>query len=288
MTDLKAHLEVSKYFPTMPREFNLRRKGSRKHVKYLADRDGSIRLKDVICGSWWPHSASCIEVNIDGSPTFFSFRESCTWEADGGEQIMVWSQPVHQRRSSLNQREDTECRLSANMSRFRTSILPLHPLNEVHRSQLKSMGLCVCFHSEIGRVLVTARCFGEGEVVIYSKVSSFEVESDSDVLSLLNSNHPSSCYLLVPRLKLLYYNRATFNNDDPISSGDLWYLVNHSGRPNVEVLLRKSGIQFKARRAIQPNEPLVWTYPATFFAKEETPVDLPQYVIPDRMVSIRE
>ena len=105
---------------------------------------------------------------------------------------------------------------------------------------------------------------------------------------MIDPTHPTCCYLLVPRTRKLYYNRGTFCDADPIASGDLWYLVNHSHRPNLEVLLRRDGIQFKAKRAIQANEPLVWTYPPSFFGKGETSVDLPQNVIADGTISFRE
>lgn len=288
MIDLRPSSEVSKVYPIMPRDFVMRHKGARKCINYQACADGSIKRENNVCGSWWPHSATCVQIDIERFRGFFRFIEGNKWDTEGGEQILTWSQQIKQRRRSAIQQEDMEFRTSSNMSRFRTSILPLHPLDNTHRIQLRSMGLCLCYHAEIGRVLVTTRGFREGEVVIYSNVPSFDVETDNDVSSLFNPSHPSSCYLLVPRLHKLYYNKYKFNNDDPVSSGDLWYLVNHSSRPNVEVILRKSGIQFKAKRPIHPNEPLLWTYPASFFSKDETPVDLPQFILPDRMISTRE
>jgi hypothetical protein len=151
------------------------------------------------------------------------------------------------------------------------------------------MGLRVCFHADIGRVLVSAREFVTGEVVIYSKVTSTNVLTDEDVLGIIDSTHPSCCYLLVPRTRKLYYNKETFSHEDPIASGDMWYLVNHSTRPNTEVLLRKHGIQLRAKRNIQTNEPITWTYPHGFFAKDEEAVDLPQNILPaDDIVQFRE
>ena len=168
------------------------------------------------------------------------------------------------------------------------TMLPVDPLDIKHRPQLACMGLRVCFHADVGRVLVSAREFADGEVVIYSKVLSTDVKTDEDVFKLVDASHPSCCYLLVPRTKKLYYNRGTFSHEDPIESGDLWYLVNHSTRPNTEVLLRKNGIQLRAKRAIQPNEPITWTYPHGFFAKDEEAVDLPHKILPDDSVPTRE
>jgi hypothetical protein len=148
------------------------------------------------------------------------------------------------------------------------------------------MGMRVCYHFDVGRVLISTRTWDQGETVIYSKVRSFSVETDDQVLDLVDSKDPTSCYLLVPRSKTLYYNKGTFSFQDPIQSGDLWFLVNHSPRPNLEIVLRKHGIQFKAKRSIQPHEPLVWSYPSSFFGKDDNAVDLPQYIIPEDSVYI--
>ena len=286
-TDLRVHSEVSNNFPMLPLAFALRQRGYAKTQRYLAKCDGVIASHSdqaVPCGSWWPHSASCVEINVHGAVHFFQLTQrKNTWESHDREFVLTWL-GVRKKPEPTDGNE-----YHGTMSRFRTSILPLDRLDAIHRVQLACMGLSVCFSAEVGRVLVTAKTFREGEVVIYSRVVSFSVSTDKDVLELFNEGHPSSCYLLVPRLKRLYYNRDTFTDRDPIQSGDMWYLVNHSARPNVEVVLRKSGIQFKAKRTIYPNEPLVWTYPALFFGVNEQPVDLPQYLVPDRgVVSVRE
>jgi hypothetical protein len=168
------------------------------------------------------------------------------------------------------------------------TILPVDGLDHQHRSQLSCMGLRICFHAEVGRVLVSSRMFEDGEVVIYSRVTTFNVKEDGEVFALLDPAHPSCCYVLVPRLRKLYYNKETFSHIDPVGSGDLWYLVNHSSRPNVEVMLRDSGIQFRAKRTIQPNEAIVWMYPPSFFATDENAVDLPVNIIPDSTILPRE
>ena len=286
--DLRAHKEVSKHLPVLPAPFTLRRTKSAKQERYIAQSDGSIlttKTARAQCGIWWPHSGTCLEIVLEGCQTFFRYTSGNEWESSDRQALLTW--PGMKKKSGEDSCLQEGRR--GNMSRFRTIMLPLDRLDACHREQLSCMGFNVCFNSEIGRVLVTTRIFHEGEIVIYSRVSSFDVTTDEEVFELFRAGHPSSCYLLVPRLKKLYYNRDTFCNEDPIKSGDMWYLVNHSSRPNLEVVLRARGIQFKAKRTIYPNEPLVWSYPACFFGKEEHPVDLPQYIVPDRGdISVRE
>jgi hypothetical protein len=292
---LRPHIEVSPNFPVLPSLIRLGRKESKTLSTYRLDKNGDIvdgESGGGTRGSWWPHSACCIELRIDSISRFFSVLESSHWVTADGSQSFEWVKK--RRRDSEAARTPLKLKfvstkaVSPNISRFRMTMLPLDKLDEIHREQLTCMGLRVCFHSDIGRVLVSSRSFEDGEILIYSRVTHFDVDSDPEVHELLRSDHPSCCYLLVPRLKRLYYNRDTFSLADPIKSGDLWYLVNHSIRPNVEVLLRDGGIQFKAKRNIQPNEPILWTYPPSFFGKDESAVDLPQHVIPDSSVLPRE
>ena len=298
MTDTKANIEVSTNFPTCPSLIHCTVVGSRQSQSYRAERDGSLTTIDSAefpCGSWWPHSATCVELVIDGERRFFQFIADGEWLSADGTRSISWTRkrsreslPVHTPTKALTKlRRKTNNDSTTNISRFRMTVLPVDPLDETHRDQLQCMGLRVCRHSEVGRVLVTSRSFEDGEAVIFSRVHSFDVDTDDQVLNMIDPTHPTCCYLLVPRTRKLYYNRGTFCDADPIASGDLWYLVNHSHRPNLEVLLRRDGIQFKAKRAIQANEPLVWTYPPSFFGKGETSVDLPQNVIADGTISFR-
>ena len=265
-------------------------KGSRIVFKFIAEKDGSVVCPETgeIQGYWWPLSGYTLQLEIDSKRFFLRFDDSI-WI--GEEYTLSWTRK-RERDSACSKTPTRPTRTRSpktpNISRFRMCVLPTDPLDKMHREQLTCMGLRVCTHFDVGRVLVSSRKFNDGEVVIYSRVKAIDVETDQDVLDIVDPSHPSCCYLLVPRMKKLYYNQGTFSHDDPIASGDLWYLVNHSARPNTEVLLRKCGIQLKAKRVIQPNEPITWTYPHGFFGKDELAVDLPQNILPDDMVNIRE
>lgn len=301
MLDIRAHTDVSSNYPACPSWVHIFQVGHRKPDSYKVMNDGTLRKAegedDSILGSWWPHSATCVEIQITGTKVFFQYRGSRAWASSDTSKLMMWNRkcvlesssrtPVTRVLSSLRRPVSASESLT-NVSRFRMTVLPTDPLDSIHRAQLHCMGLRVCRHLEVGRVLVTSRGFGSGEAVLFSRVKCFNVESDSQVLDLIDESHPSCCYLLIPRTRKLYYNKGMFCPNDPIGSGDIWYLVNHSNRANVEVILRKDGIQFKAKRAIQPNEPLVWTYPPCFFGKEGASVDLPQSVLPDESVIVRE
>ena len=297
-TDLSANSVVSANFPTMPSFIAMATKGTKQSRRFRTEKDGQITALDGeerICGTWWPLSASCVQLVIDNASMYFRFDDSNTWISSTGSSSILWSRKRDRdstsSRTSLPTAGKSRAkspRNSPNLSRFRMGVLPLDQLDALHKEQLDCMGLRVCRHYEVGRVLVTSRRFDDGDVVLYSRVASFDVKTDAEVLEMIDTSHPSCCYLLVPRTRKLYYNKATFSDEDPIASGDLWYLVNHSNRPNVEVLLRKDGIQFKAKRVIQPNEPLVWSYPPSFFGKGEGTVDLPQNIVPDDSVYIRE
>jgi hypothetical protein len=291
--DMKANQTVSVNYPSLPSPLVIYRNRIRKPIEYMTEKDGSLTIvsnRAVSIGSWWPLSARCVRLDIGNDRLFFRHDDSNTWRSAEGEMWMVWSRKRDTRPSvtpSKRRNSDGES-TTPNLSRFRMSVLPVDPLDSIHKDQLMCMGLRVCRHYEVGRVLVTSQTFSEGEIIIYSKVASFGVETDEQVLDLIDPTHPSCCYLLIPRTKKLYYNKGSFSFNDPIKSGDIWYLVNHSSRPNVEVVLKKHGIQFKAKRTIQPNEPLVWQYPPCFFGKEGGSVDLPQNIVPDDSIAVRE
>jgi hypothetical protein len=262
----------------------------------VSNKDGSLADYDgAVLGNWWCHSSICVELALLGTRLFLTFDDGNCWETPDRSSRMVWTRK-RDRESGASRtparnnssRSRNQSPKTPNLSRFRLLVLPIDALDYKHKDQLKSMGLRVCFHAEVGRVLVSTREFKDGDVIIFSKVSSTDVRTDQDVMELVDPCHPSCCYLLVPRTKKLYYNVGLFSYEDPIQSGDLWYLVNHSPRPNTEVVLRPSGIQLKAKRAIQPNEPITWTYPHGFFGKDEVFVDLPQNILPDDVVPIRE
>jgi hypothetical protein len=295
--DIRAHSEVSSNYPQSPAYLDLFiGKNSRKPLKLISNKDGSLADYDgIVLGTWWGHSPVCVELALLENRIFLAFDDGNRWESPDHNSRMVWTRK-RERESGVSRtparssssRGRNQSPKTPNLSRFRMLVLPIDPLDYKHKDQLKCMGLRVCFHAEVGRVLVSTREFKDGDVVIFSKVSSTDVRTDQDVLELVDPTHPSCCYLLVPRLKKLYYNGGSFSDEDPIQSGDLWYLVNHSPRPNTEVVLRSSGIQLKAKRAIQPNEPITWTYPHGFFGKDEVFVDLPQNILPDDVVPIRE
>ena len=291
--EIKAHVEVSCVFPTCPSFMDVMHKTRGIAEKFIAEKDGSLICPESgnIEGSWWSLSSSVLQVDIRETKSFLRYDDSSVWI---GEDITInWTRKRD--RDSGVSKTPTRTRSvlpkspkTPNISRFRMCVLPIDPLDHIHRLQLQCMGLRICRHLDVGRVLVSSRKFDDGEIVIYSRVEAIDVVTDNQVLDIIDPNHPSCCYLLVPRMKKLYYNQETFSHEDPVASGDLWYLVNHSARPNTEILLRKCGIQLKAKRIIQPNEPITWTYPHGFFGKDEVAVDLPQSILPDDMVQIRE
>lgn len=295
--DIRAHSEVSANFPPCPAFIDLFiGKDTRKAIKLISNKDGSVSDVDGSqLGSWWCHSATCVELALLDTRIFLTFDDESSWRSSDGNSRMTWTRK--RERDSATSRTPSRGSTSRgrnqspktpNLSRFRMSVLPIDPLDNKHKDQLICMGLRVCYHADVGRVLVSTREFKDGEAIICSRVKATDVLTDQEVFDLVDPSHPSCCYLLVPRTKKLYYNVGSFSHEDPIKSGDLWYLVNHSSRPNTEVILRSWGIQLKAKRCIQPNEPITWTYPHGFFGKDETAVDLPQNIIPDDVVPVRE
>jgi hypothetical protein len=275
---LKPHFDISDDFPILPALFKISKRGRKDHGMYEMLPDGSV-TSGASHGSWWPHSSSCFQVTLGNECFFFRCVTRRRWESRDKQTVLTFSRTCKEY-SKISERRSEFDSSFPNMSRFRTSILPLHQLDTTHRDQLDCMGLRVCYHSDVGRVLVAYRAFQQGEIIINSRVSSFDVQTDAEVFEILKKDHPTSCYLLVPRKKKLYYNRDTFSDVDPIRS-DLWYLVNHSSRPNLDIVLHPLGLRFRAKRAIQKCEPLMWTYPSCFFGRDETPVDLPQFLVPD-------
>ncbi|KAF4756219.1 hypothetical protein FOZ62_028955, partial [Perkinsus olseni] len=75
----------------------------------------------------------------------------------------------------------------------------------------------------------------------------------------------------------VYYNSA-FDLADPIGSGDLWYLVNHSDRPNTRILGLRDGLAVKAIREISRGEPITWRYPLEYFGEDDFVVSLPRVI----------
>lgn len=294
--DLKPHSEVSRSYPSMPAFIDLYiGKNSRKSIKLISHSDGNLTDSEgAHLGSWWCHSATCVQLSLLDSELYFVYEDDSCWCTFDHNSRLVWSRKRDRDSGTSKTPQKPSARLrnqspkTPNLSRFRMSVLPVDALDSIHKDQLNCMGLRVCYHADVGRVLISTKEFMDGEVIIYSKVKSTDVRTDQDVFDLIDPTHPSCCYLLVPRTKKLYYNVGLFSHDDPIKSGDLWYLVNHSTRPNTEVVLRSAGIQLKAKRIIQPNEPITWTYPHGFFAKDEEAVDLPQSIIPDDAVPVRE
>ncbi len=291
MDDIKAHAEVSLTYPNCPSCIHLYMKANPKiRPRLLVEKDGILKDYDAgtPVGTWWPLSSVCLEISSSIIKDFFKHDEGGMWTNCDGTAWIIWNKKREQASTDRTavtpfkkKRPSQNIISTPNMSRFRMSVLPVDKLDRLHTRQLECMGLLICYHGEIGRILVSSRKIEDGEVLIYSQVSSFDVETDEDVVDIVHADDPTCCYLLVPRTKKLYYNKGNFSHEDPVASGDLWYLVNHSPRANVDVVLRKRGIQFKAKRIIQPNEPITWTYPHGFFGKEERSLDLPQNVLPD-------
>lgn len=291
MEDIRAHVEVSSNFPACPSQMHLYIRSQPKvRPRFMVEKDGSLTGVESATteGTWWCHSAQCVEIKTGEIHEFLKYDDGSVWTNSRGSVWIIWNRkrgPLAMENDKLTpckSRKNNQNLLSTpNMSRFRMSMLPVDILDKRHSAQLECMGLRICYHGDIGRVLVSSRRFEDGEVMVYSQVATHDVDTDDQVLSIVDPSHPSCCYLLVPRTKKLYYNAGKFSHDDPVASGDLWYLVNHSPRPNVDVVLRKRGIQFKAKRVIQPNEPITWTYPHGFFGADEVAEDLPQNIVPD-------
>lgn len=298
MTDLKAHLEISNNFPSCPSFMQVSIDSGARRYSFRVEKDGTLSgLDDSNSrGTWWGMSATCLCLDILEKKIFFRYSGSGDWESNNYRSTIHWTKKRVLDNGNSKIVEKTPIRskcvspgsATPNLSRFRMSVLPIHKLDYLHRDQLECMGFRLCFHADVGRVLVSTKKFDDGDIIIYSKVQAIDVDTDQDVIDILDPSHPSCCYLLVPRRKKLYYNRGTFSDEDPVASGDLWYLVNHSARPNCEVQLRAHGIQLKAKHTIQPYEPITWTYPFGFFAKDEVAVDLPRNVLPEDSIFIRE
>ena len=168
-------------------------------------------------------------------------------------------------------------------SRFRTSSLPLSPLDAEHRALLGAIGLRICMHADVGRVLVTSRNFSTGSAVIVCKVDSFDNLSEDDLTELIEPTHPSGAFIHVPRLERVFYNKK-FSESDPVASGDIWYLVNHSDNPNCELKAVSWGIIVRAKKNIRKDEPLTWAYNSGFFDKSDKKIDLPSTILPDETI----
>lgn len=299
MTDLRAHTDICDSFPSCPASMEVSLHKSKDTLNLLSEKDGTLidTALSAKCGNWWGMSATCLLLDLQTHGKFyFRLREVATWESADGTSVVYWKKKRGHEGSASKLLQRTPVRVprpsalnsTPNLSRFRMTILPLDKLDAIHKEQLDCLGFRICYHGDVGRVLVSTRRFETGEIIIYSKVQATDVVTDDDVLNIVNPADPSCCYLLVPRIKKLYYNKGTFSHEDPVMSGDLWYLVNHSTRPNTEVQLRAHGIQLKAKNTIQPYEPITWTYPFGFFGKDEEAVDLPQNILPDDSVVTRE
>ncbi|EEQ99335.1 hypothetical protein Pmar_PMAR027998 [Perkinsus marinus ATCC 50983] len=156
------------------------------------------------------------------------------------------------------------------------------PLDAKHSCVLKAMGFRVVDHQDCGRVLIASRSFEDGECIIFSKVTKYNINSHADIDKLRKRGHPEHCFLTIIHESRggmsLYYNRETFDMADPIGGGDLWYLVNHSTSPNAQLRPHDGGLRVRAVRDISPGEPITWRYPNGFFSEEDVMVSLPRAV----------
>jgi hypothetical protein len=169
-------------------------------------------------------------------------------------------------------------------SRFRSIILPVHPLDLKHRDFLSSLQMSICYHSDVGRVLVTERTFSRGETVLSAKMDAYPMMDEQDLKKLVGEKLiETGCFIQVPRKKLVLFNKR-FDLKDPVKNhNDLWYLLNHnSHKPNCELKVSDDGLIVQAKRTITHFEPLTWAYNSDFFEKHENPISLPSHVVIDR------
>ena len=235
-----------------------------------------------IVGTWTPRSSYSIEIITNSYKTYLTNTSDQTW-SDFSKNIAYEWVSIEKPRKRKRHAENTYLSTPGSASKRSSSrgcVLPLSPLDLKHRLLTDALGLRVCVHSDVGRVLVTSRSFEAGDIVTFSNLTTHAITTEEELALLIKPGDPPGSYLCVPRSGLVYYN-LEFCADDPISSGDIWYLVNHSDQPNCEMKAHPQGLMIRARRKIRENEPLTWAYNAGFFGDADVKIDLPTIVIPD-------
>ena len=237
---------------------------------------------EEVVGTWKPLSSYSFELKTDTCQLYLSNTSEHIWRDLSTNMAYEWTSVQKQKkrkRFAENAYLSTPSSASKRSS-SRGCVLPLSPLDLKHRKLTEALGLRVCIHSDVGRVLVSSRSFEAGDIVTFSNLATHAITTEEELAQLIKPGDPPGSYLCVPRSGLVYYN-PDFCSDDPISSGDIWYLVNHSDQPNCEMKAHGQGLMIRARRKIRENEPLTWAYNAGFFGSTDVKIDLPNTVIPD-------
>ena len=279
---LLPHKEISANFPPCPSLISA--------LKYhLTDGDHLSVLKDdEIIGSWWPTSSYSMQITLHSAHSlYFSHVRDSLWRDMASGKTFIWdSINISRKRRRAASPEISRTPGSARRGNStRACILPLSPLDLKHRKYLDSLGLRVCMHADVGRVLVSTRNFSAGDLVAFCSVSRVPCANDAELLTIAK-NSPHGSYLHVPRKKSVYINQE-FSAQDPIASGDIWYLVNHSDIANCELKAFAQGLAVRAKKFIRENEPLCWTYNSEFFhGEEQCRVDLPSTILVDEATTL--
>jgi hypothetical protein len=176
---------------------------------------------------------------------------------------------------------EAEIREVRRSSRNKSLTLPLHSLDLKHRGFLSSLQMRICYHVDVGRVLVTERSFNLGETVLSAAIDAHPLLDEKDLKKLVGANLiETGCFIRVPRKKVILFNKK-FDINDPVKK-DLWYLLNHSSyKANCEIKVADNKLIVQAKRNIKIFEPLTWAYNSDFFDKDEDPICLPSQVIID-------
>ena len=237
-------------------------------------------------GRWIPLGSRAVEIKTKHAGSLIlSNISDHVWRDSESSIAYDWlpvSRSKKRRRSSIasSNRISTPAS-STKLSNSRGCILPLSPLDITHRNLIEALGVRVCMHGDVGRVLVSSRTFFTGDIISFSPITSHKISTEDELSALVKPGDPPGSYLSYPRTDLVYYN-LNFDPKDPIGSGDIWYLVNHSDqRPNCELKAHSRGLMIRAKRTIKENEPLTWTYNSGFFDSTDVKIDLPNLVILD-------
>ncbi|KAF4651814.1 hypothetical protein FOL47_000171 [Perkinsus chesapeaki] len=265
----------------------------------MCDRGNLYEADGSLWGRWWPHSSFCLAVTsgATGVCTYFEHKYKDIWMTPCASLKLVMRSELRGPSSSFDDKLlRTDIKIASRgptgqlSHRFNTRTrqvvmdLPPSPLDCTHRLFLKAMGLRVAIHAVCGRVLIASRCFEPGDCILFCRVIRHSARNDGSdqVDGLLAEGHPvdSMVWLIDERGNRLwaYYNRSTFSLEDPIGSGDIWYLVNHSAEPNTQLHGLQAGVCVKAKRHIYPGEPITWRYPLEYFDEEDEVVSLPRFI----------
>jgi SET domain len=237
---------------------------------------------ESLVGHWVPLSSHAIEIVTEDSRIILNNVVDDVWKDYSSNTKYEWTSVSKTRKRKRSGDAGYLLTPGSASKRLgsRACMLPLHPLDIKHRQLVEALGLRICMHSDVGRVLVTSRTFESGDIVTFSNLTPYKISTEEELTALVKPTDPPGSYLCVPRSGVVYYN-PEFCADDPISSGDIWYLVNHSENPNCELKAHSHGLMIRARRRIKENEPLTWAYNSGFFGSADSKVDLPSIVVPD-------